>query len=73
MIPTSSAIDEADCCLKFDAGPSKYYGYSKAHETCISAFENTILHINNKVYDVQNIAIGQTKHLQQTYQRCNFW
>lgn len=39
----------------------------------LSAFENTILHINSKVYGVQNTAIGQTKHLQQTYQRCDFF
>lgn len=54
MIPTSSAIADAGCCWKFDVGPSKYYRYSKEHETCMSAFENTILHSNSKVYDVQN-------------------
>lgn len=73
MILTSSAIADVGCCLKFDAGPSKYYRYSKARETCISAFENTVLRISSKVYDIQNTAIGQTKHLQQTYQRCNFF
>ena len=64
MIPTSSTIAGAGCSLKFDADPSKYYQCSKAHKTCISAFENILVHVNSEVYDVENTAVGQTKHLQ---------
>lgn len=72
VITTSSVIADAGCCLKFDAGPRKYYECPKTCETCISVCENTILHTNRKVYDAQNATIGQTKNLQQTYQRCSF-
>lgn len=59
-----SVISDANCFLKFDADTSKHY--YKTRIIHVSPFENTVLYINRKVCGVQNIATGQTKHLQQT-------
>ena len=65
MITTSSALADAGCIIaSLMRAPVNITGILK-HRKHAYRHLKILFYLNSKVYDIQNTAVGQTKHLQE--------